>query len=336
MRPFALLMASVLAADWSAAVELQLGLLDSMTRHDAYLPLQQQHADSRQLLTVTIAAAGRERESTQVLLRSQVNTSVRVAVTRPAELPADALRVERLGFVWANNATSDPDQTRMFPIGCPSDELRKGGCWVPDPVLPLQNHGTVFLPAGLTVSLWLTFAAPAGVETLGRTYNASLTIADHTLALQLQVRHFALPLTPSLKTTVQLDVAHLHRCFPSEPEEATYRRYRQCVLHCRRSLSFSLSPPPSSPFSSLCACVRARSCRKDRMHAFTAAAFPGTHCLRCASCGSTLAQFTMPGSSPDSLAASGTIKVASTSPRRNFRSGCERKGSIRSPSRARL
>lgn len=259
MRPFALLMASVLAADWSAAVELQLGLLDSMTRHDAYLPLQQQHADSRQLLTVTIAAAGRERESTQVLLRSQVNTSVRVAVTRPAELPADALRVERLGFVWANNATSDPDQTRMFPIGCPSDELRKGGCWVPDPVLPLQNHGTVFLPAGLTVSLWLTFAAPAGVETLGRTYNASLTIADHTLALQLQVRHFALPLTPSLKTTVQLDVAHLHRCFPSEPEEATYRRYRQCVLHCRRSLSFSLSPPPSSPFSSLCACVRARA-----------------------------------------------------------------------------
>ena len=227
MRPFVLLLASILAADWSVAAELQLGLEDSMMRHDAYLPLQQQHADSRQRLTVSITAAGSERESSQVLLRSQVNTSVLVAITRPAELPVDALRVERLGFVWASNATSDPDQTRMFPIRCPSDELRKGGCWVADPVLPLQNDSTVFLPAGLTVSLWLTFAAPAGVETLGRTYNASVTIADYTLALQLQVRRFALPRTPNLKTTVQLDIAHLHRCFPSEPEVATYRRYRQ-------------------------------------------------------------------------------------------------------------
>ena len=230
----ALLVTTALASGWSStgAVDLQLALQDSMVRHDAYvdIPLQQR-AVSHQLPTVTITAAGRERESTQVLLRSKANTTVRISVARPAELPANALRVKRLGFVWANNATSDPAQTRTFPIRCPNEILRQGGCWVDDPVLPLQNDTDVFLPAGLTVSLWVTFAAPADVQTLGKTFVASLTIADYKLALELNVRPFALPLKPSLKNTVQLDIAHLHRCFPSEPEEATYRRYRQCLLH---------------------------------------------------------------------------------------------------------
>jgi hypothetical protein len=232
--PLKLMLLRVLAADIhsAAAVDIQLALEDSMMRHDAYVPLQRRRVrrDSQHLPTVVITAAGRERESTQVLLRSDVNTTAHVVIGRPAELSPDALRVERLGFVWATNATSDPAQLRTFPIRCPVEALRHGGCWVADPVLPLQNGTSVFLPAGLTVSLWLTFAAPASVEALGRTYSASVTIADYKLALQLQVRQFALPLTPALKNTVQLDVAHLHRCFPSQSEKATYRRYRQCIL----------------------------------------------------------------------------------------------------------
>ena len=239
-------------------IDIQLGLEDSMMRHDAYqlIPLHKrvdQHRQSQQSVptTVAITAAGRERESTQVLVRSEVNATVQVLVERPAELPADALRVERLGFVWATNATSDPTQSRTFPIRCPVEELRQGGCWVADPVLPLQNGTHVFLPAGLTVSLWLTFAAPADVEVLGRTYSASVTIGDTKLALQLRVRQFALPLTPNLKNTVQLDVAHLHRCFASQPETATYRRYRQYALLGRK---FDVLGPP---------------CQEECVHALT-------------------------------------------------------------------
>ena len=237
MRASALVLAaSGFIANWpasslSVAATVTVGLADSMVRHDAYaeIPVQQRLV-CHQPPTLAITAAGRERESTQVLLRSEENKTLHVAVARPVDLPADSLRVERLGFVWANNATSDPAQTRVFPIPCPSDKLRQGGCWVADPVLPLQNNTDVFLPAGLTVSLWITFAAPANEHVLGKTFDASLTIAGCKIALELNVQPFLLPLTPSLKNTVQLDVAHLHRCFPSEPEEATYRRYRQCLL----------------------------------------------------------------------------------------------------------
>ena len=89
------------------------------------------------------------------------NMTVPVTLALPTLLPTGALlTVERLGFVWAVNAT---DRGRVFPLRCPVAELvQKGGCWVADPLLPLLENGTMlFLPAGMTASLWVTFYAPA-------------------------------------------------------------------------------------------------------------------------------------------------------------------------------
>ena len=114
----------------NAAIAIELELLDSMTRHDAYAPLRGAKIDGGKA-TITITAAGREKESTQLLLRSPTNRTVRVVVTPPAVLPEGAVRAERLGFVWATNKTSDPAQSRTFPMRCPEAELRRrGGCWV--------------------------------------------------------------------------------------------------------------------------------------------------------------------------------------------------------------
>jgi hypothetical protein len=183
-----------------------------------------------------IAAAGRERESAQVLLRSRSNTTAEVHLTVPPALPSGSLRVQRLGFVWASNAT---DPVRTWPMPCPVAVLvEQEGCWVADPLLPLLPNRSVFLPAGLTVALWVTFVAPTDPELLGSTHSASLAIdgVDETIRFELRIRAFVLPLAPALKNTVQLDIAHLHRCFPSASEQETYRTYRSYALFALREL----------------------------------------------------------------------------------------------------
>ena len=219
-----------LLAQASASVEL--AVLDSMVRHDAYVPLVSRTGPVRLALT----AAGREHEAVQILLRATVNTTARVVVALPSTLPAGCLRVQRLGFVWATNLTSDVGQTRTFPIACPPALLqRHGGCWVADPLLPLGD-GSVLLPAGLTVSLWVTFAAPANPALLGSTHSASIAVAGHTIDLNLSVRKFALPLSPALRNTIHLSISHLHRCFAGDKEEVTNRRYHQYALFVLREL----------------------------------------------------------------------------------------------------
>jgi len=232
-----LLLQVALSATSAVAPKTQLDVMDSMRRHDAYAPLSHGRDTSSgdTHTTVTITAAGREKESAQFLLRSQTNRTVRVAVAPPASLPAGTVRVQRLCFDSATTETSDSKQSRTFPMRCPEAELRRGGCWVADPLLPIVNS-TLFLPSGLTVSLWVTFAAPASPEFHGSTHTASLTVAGHTVILQLVVRRFSLPLTPALKNTVQLDVAHLHRCFPTDTEDETNRRYEQYALFALREL----------------------------------------------------------------------------------------------------
>ena len=220
----------------AGAGEVSVGLLDSMIRHNAYEQPQEGVGGWGGGADVVIAAAGRERESAQVLLRSRSNTTAQVRLAAPTTLPAGSLRVQRLGFVWATNAT---DPVRTWPMPCPADVLaEQGGCWVADPLLPLLPNSSVFLPAGLTVALWVTFVAPTDPDLLDSTHSASLAIegAEQTIRFELRIRAFALPLAPALKNTVQLDIAHLHRCFPSATEEDTYRTYQDYALFALREL----------------------------------------------------------------------------------------------------
>jgi hypothetical protein len=144
--------------------------------------------------------------------------------------------VERLGFVWASNATS-PD--RLWPIACPGNALETmGGCWVADPILPLDaaacsggrgstaaglvDNGenppkttAVFIPAGLTVSLWVTLKAPRTTHTArpqpgsagssGSSGVATICIdGAPRVNISTYVRMFELPKAPRLRNTVEL------------------------------------------------------------------------------------------------------------------------------------
>jgi hypothetical protein len=284
----ALLAAARCSQAAGAAAALDVAVLDSMLRHDAYSPLPPPEigpsASKGALLQAHIAAAGRERESVQVLVRSRVNATVAVALRQPASLPAGALRLQRLGFVWAGNAT---DTTRLFPLACPTAVLlAQGGCWVADPLLPLQHNGTaVFLPAGLTVSLWLTLVAPVTADFASTTHSATLLIGGAArVRLHLAIRGFALPLTPSLPNTIQLDIAHLHRCFPGATEPETnqrWLRYAEYVLREQRinpgSIYDSWRKPGATPcdFRSYQSCFSvsaeqlAKWVREDGLNAFT-------------------------------------------------------------------
>ena len=130
---------------------LLLQTLPSSVRHNAYTDLE---GGESGILQGKLAAAGGEQESLQVLVRAPSGRNT-TAVVRLAGTPL--VRVERLGFVWASNAT---DPLRVWPMPCPASQLLRGGCWVADPILSLDANGTLLLPAGFTVALWLTFAPP--------------------------------------------------------------------------------------------------------------------------------------------------------------------------------
>ena len=173
---------AALVAVVSAQSALDVVIIPSTVRHDAYAPL----ASSSGALKAAIAVAGREREAVQVLVRSHENQNVTlgVALEGPSMLPGGALQLHRAGLVWANNAT---DPTRVWNITCPEAiRAAQGGCWVPDPLLPLSlSNGSAHVPltGGFTTSLWVTLVGPADVATYA---------GEHTAVLRLTL----LPVVP--------------------------------------------------------------------------------------------------------------------------------------------
>lgn len=167
-------------------------------------------------------------------------------------------QLHRTGFVWVSNMT---DPTRVWPMECPPDIMAaEGGCWVPDALLrlnpaPKRNaqarfssgsdggdmvaEGTMPLTPGLTSAVWITVTAPPRPSApLLKDMVVHVVVNDVTmLNLTVHERNFTLPLSPSLKNTVQLDIAHLHRCFPDESEESTYRRYHQYAEYVMKNMS---------------------------------------------------------------------------------------------------
>ena len=157
-----LMVHAAMVAVISAQSAIDVVIIPSTVRHDAYTPL----APSSGALKTAIAVAGREREAVQVLVRNRDNQNVTLGVTMEGQgtLPEGALQLHRAGLVWANNAT---DPARVWNITCPAAvRAAQGGCWVPDPLLPLGlSNGSARVPltGGFTTSLWVTLVGPADV-----------------------------------------------------------------------------------------------------------------------------------------------------------------------------
>jgi hypothetical protein len=285
-----------------AASAIDVSLLDSMERHNAYLPLKPTATSWH------LAAAGGESESVQALLRSDTNTTVTIDLTMagigmlnakpsPTNTVSTAVTVQRLGFIWASNATVGGD--RLWPIACPVETLAAmGGCWVADPIMALDKvvlvsttsshttaaaaaaaaaavrpatedttvagagagagagaNGTlptvadlvgaavvstattVFIPAGLTVSLWITLAAASEPRDSGTHGAVTININGvPRVNITTHIREFILPTSSKLRNTVELSIAHLHRCFPLDSEQATNIRYNEYAEFMLRKL----------------------------------------------------------------------------------------------------
>jgi hypothetical protein len=196
---------------------------------------------------MTLSAAGREHESFQVAVRGEVNSTLYVSTHgTESSFSASWLTFHQVGFVWVTNAT---DTQRTYGFDCPPEQLqRMGGCWVADPLLPIQNGstGTLRAVANLTMALWITVKVPS--KATAGFYNRSVQIKTSAAAgstifevhVCLRVRKISLPLAPALKNTIQLDAAHLHRSFPSFGMNETRTLFRQ---YARWTLSeFRLNP----------------------------------------------------------------------------------------------
>eukprot|EP00940_MAST-03C_sp_MAST-3C-sp2_P001952 g1952.t1 len=144
------------------------------------------------------------------------------------EIGGDALSVHAVGFVYVGNAT---DASRLYPMPCPAQALREGGCWVADPLLhldPMKNETR--LVENATVALWITIDVPPGTAA-GSNYTGNVVVhvegATQPVVVRADVRVFGfdLPVAPRLKNAIQLDIAHLFRSFEGRSMDEIRRIY---------------------------------------------------------------------------------------------------------------
>ena len=127
----------VLVACLAGEPKVHVSWADSMTRISPYSVTKTNPYPAK------IRAARMERESFQVLVGSPTNSTYRVSmsITGPSALPATAFTIEQVGYVYVSNAT---DPLRVYPFDCPTSVLQRGGCWIPDPLFPLDGVDTQF------------------------------------------------------------------------------------------------------------------------------------------------------------------------------------------------
>ena len=132
-------------------------------------------------------------------------------------IPTNAIRTYQSGFVWVTNAT---DSTRVFPFPCPEDLMRRGGCWIMDPLLPLNHNKSTKgkLIENMTCGLWFDVSVPRDALPGNYTSNFTLVVGEEIIqdvVVKLRVYNFELPTSPRLKNAIQIDIAHIYRSFPS-------------------------------------------------------------------------------------------------------------------------
>lgn len=141
----------------------------------------------------TIAAAGRERESYQLVLiplgrpltNVQVTPSALVQVDGAGRLEADRIQWYRVDYVQTQPSNS---------------AIQRVGWWWPD---PLQLPGPFDVAAGYVQPLWFTVDVPA--DAAAGAYRGLVTVtadgaAPQHVPVELTVRPYALPLRGALKT----------------------------------------------------------------------------------------------------------------------------------------
>lgn len=162
-----------------------------------------------------------------------------------AVLPAARVDARRLGTVVVREPSTPPARRTLRrlaaralePLGvelpAPSSREQR---W-PDPLLPLRPFD---LAPGELALLWLTFDVP--VEARAGVYRGALRAAASDgaraeLALELEVLDFALPTTPTLRTSVGLDRGSiaLRHGVDGGALDALVARYRRALLAHRLS-----------------------------------------------------------------------------------------------------
>ena len=181
-----LLLAAATAALAAVTVAaLDVAVLDSMLRHDAYPPLPAAQATTPPLqgeVQAHIAAAGRERESVQVLVRSPANATTRVELLQPMSLPTGSLRLQQAvksdggdaGLPWPlRHATARPPTTartlNVRTLGAKADNATDNSHVFTSALRTLREAGggTLLVPAGgvyLTLPLNLSSGTVLRVE----------------------------------------------------------------------------------------------------------------------------------------------------------------------------
>ncbi len=142
---------------------------------------------------VRIAAAGRERESFQL-------------VCIPAGRPVQGMKVSVSSLLHQDGKTTlSADRISWHPVGYvqtkkSNSSIYREGWWWPDVLLPPASFDAA---PGMVQPVWFTVDVPA--DTPAGTYRGVITLADDSGAarltgLELEVRPFNLPLRGALKT----------------------------------------------------------------------------------------------------------------------------------------
>lgn len=198
---------------------VDVGVIDGIQRVSVY----DSETARRSGRVARVAAAGRERESFQIALRSEENRTIRVRTPHALcdeetgnEISGDMISVHAVGYVFVGNET---DSTRLFPMPCSAEALREaGGCWVADPLIPLDpSKNQTRLVSNLTVSLWVTLNVPPG-QPAGKNYTGRIEIeieGNRSAFVRMDARIFGfdIPVAATLKNAIQLDISHLYRSF---------------------------------------------------------------------------------------------------------------------------
>lgn len=146
---------------------------------------------------VRIAAAGRERESFQL-------------VVLPTGRPVRSAAIEVSDLLHEDGTTRLPaDRVTWHPVGYvqtkeSNSAVRRVGWWWPDVLMPA---GPLSLVPGHAQPVWFTVDVPAGAEP--GVYRGIITIRPRnappqTVGLELTVRPFSLPLRGKLKTAFSI------------------------------------------------------------------------------------------------------------------------------------
>ena len=192
--------------------------------------------------SASIALAGNEHESWQVVLRRANNTddcisaySVDVSDLEYDDgrhvhrIGAGAVRWGQVGFVYVDNLTA-PASMHQPPVpGCSGFGPDSSGCsgYWPDPILPVD---LVTVLPNFTLPLWFTLLAPAG--SAAGVYGGTVTLRaaeppaahagglppcalrkeeEHVVPVQAKVYNFSLPPVFAFKTAAQLSLDTLVR-----------------------------------------------------------------------------------------------------------------------------